>query len=423
MTLTTIQKRVVLWLWAALLIGITTKATRAEKIKLEAYASGFDSIPIAILQFRPSSGSSAIEKNEPWKIIANDLAFSGRFDVTRVSKVDSSIFAEKNIGIFVDGEYTIEGNTVMMDCYLHDAFSMDLLYGKKFKGPKKYIRSMAHRYANQLMEMITGDQGPFETKILFVREKSGVKNLFLMDYDGFNMRQLTQSKTMNIFPAFLDSSHIIWTAYYRGKPDLYKGSISSGDFAIFVYSRFVETSPAVSDITGKVAYASSKKGNLDIYSCDSDGSNTKQLTFHYGIDTAPCWSPNGYQIAFTSDRSGQPQIYVMDADGVNTKRITFEGRYQDSPAWSPNGELIAYSSMHKGKMDIWTIQPDGTEAKQITTCPGHNDAPTWSPDGSHIAFVSDRGPNSDIWVVRPDGTGLKQVTRVGDARMPDWSRW
>lgn len=405
-----------------LTVLITSLSILADRIDLKSYASTFDSIPIAILDFKPKNGPS-IKRNQPWKIIADDLGFGGRFSVARGLKADSAKFVDKNIGIFIDGDYTIERKSITLNCYLHDASTMDLLIGKKYQGELKYIRKMAHQYSNQIYDMILGERGPFLSKMVYVKDRGNAKDLIAMDYDGHNQLKLSKEGKVNIFPAFIDTTGLVWTSFIRGKPDLYKGSSFSGSGSIFIYSRYVETSPAVSTVVDRLAYASSKKGNLDIYVSDLSGKNRQQLTFSRGIDTSPCWSPNGYHIAFTSDRTGQPQIYVMDADGANTRRITFNGSYQDSPAWSPKGDKIAYSSFKEGRFDIYIINPDGSETFKVTTGYGNSEYPTWSPDGSNIAFVSRRGGRSDIFCIRPDGTGLKQITRSGNAKMPDWSKF
>lgn len=401
----------------ALFVIVT--ATIGAEFDLDLYASRFDSIPIAVLTFTPSAGEK-LREDRPWRVIADDLEFTGRFQVLRTSEADSAIFAENNIGIYIGGEYRAGGSEVEMECFLHDASTNELIVGKKYKGSKGFLRTMAHRYANEIVEMIVGDRGMFETKIVFVREGGTRKNLWLMDYDGHNLRRITNMNVVNIFPCFADSNTVVWTSYMRGKPDLYRGSISTGRSGIFIYSRFVETSPAASSIENKLAYASSREGNLDIYTCNLDKSETRRLTHHRGIDTSPAWSPNGYHIAFTSDRAGGPQIYVMDKDGANTKRVTFEGRYQDSPSWSPRGDRIAYASLQNGKFDVWTVKPSGQEAAKVTSGPGHNDYPCWSPDASHIAFVNTRGGKSDICMIRPDGSDFKRVTSLGNAKMPDW---
>lgn len=390
-----------------------------ERIKLESYAKSADSIPIAVMTFK-SNNTIQLKDDAPGEIISDDLEFSGRFTVVRLSEYDKDKLEKNNAGLYIDGGYTVSQDKITLNGYLRDAATKQQLYGKTLQGEVTSTRAMVHRYVNEVYDMLFGETGPFTSKILFVEDKASVKSVMLMDYDGYNQRKVI-SQGVNVFPTFLDSTTILFVSFQRGKPDIYKGSIALGTSAIFLYGRCMHTSPAVADVVGKVAYASSRNGNLDIYSCDFDGKNPKQLTFSPGIDTSPCWSPNGYQIAFVSDRSGQPQVYVMDADGVDTRRLTFVGTYQDSPAWSPKGDKIAYASLQNNKFDIWVIGADGTGAVRVTSVSGNNEYPTWSSEGSHIAFVSSHGGRSNIFCIRPDGTGLKQITRSGNAKMPDWS--
>lgn len=404
-----------------LLAAIFTGVSYAEKFDLEVYASRFDSIPVGVLDFKLTAGE-ALAEDQPWQVIADDLDFCGRFQVVRRSEFDSAAFADANVGLYIDGEYLVEGNNVQIDCYLRDVASRELIIGKKYKGEKNVLRGMAHRYSNEVVAMLFGDKGIFESNILYVKSSGTSKNIAIMDFDGYSRGNLTNNDVVNIFPTFADQNTIIWTSYLRGKPDLYKGSILDGSSKIFIYSRAVEASPDVSPVDGTVAYASSKNGNLDIYTCNPDGTGVKQLTAHYGVDTSPTWSPNGYQIAFTSDRSGNPHIYIMDAEGANQTRLTFEGKYADSPAWSPKGDKIAFMLMgESGRFDIYTIAPDGTNLTRATNIPGNNEYPTWSPDGSLIGFVNTTGGRSDFYICKPDGSRIRRVTTSGDIRMPDWS--
>jgi TolB protein len=394
----------------------------AEQVNLEVYASKFDSIPIAVLPFS-ARGESELGENKPWDIVADDLAFSHHFSVLRIQKVDSALFAQKNIALYIHGEYSVSAEDVSIDCFIRDATSGNLLAGKKYQGKKQQLRKISHRFSNDVVQLLFGERGVFESRILYVGDEQENKNIFIMDYDGYNSARLTNNKSINVFPTFADENTIVWTSFLRGKPDLYKGSISSGKSAIFIYSRFIDTSPAVSRIEDKITYSSSRSGNLEIYTADMDNTATTQLTFNNSIDTSPCWSPNGYQIAFTSDRSGQPQIYIMDADGANSRRLTFEGKYQDSPAWSPLGDKIAYASLADGKFDIWTIAPDGTNATKITSQPGNNTYPSWSADGNYIVFASNAAGKSDLYSIRVDGTNSKRLTFSGKARMPEWAQF
>ncbi|MFW6245343.1 MAG: hypothetical protein ACOC36_05605, partial [Fibrobacterota bacterium] len=374
----------------------------AESFDLEVYAIRFDSITIGVVDFI-STNDQTMNRDETWKIIANDFDFSGKFNVVTSAAFDSVLFDTNNVGIYIDGDYTIEGDQIVVNCYLKDVATQNLIIGKKYKGDLKFARGMAHRYANEIVEMLFGDRGIFESKFVFIRVEGTNKNVVLMDFDGYNQVQLTKGNILNVFPAFSDKNTVLWSSYQRGKPDIYKGTLSDGSSKIFLYGRALHVSPDVSPIDGAVAYACSNTGSLDIYTCAPDGTNVKQLTFHYGIDTSPAWSPNGYQIAFTSDRAGSPQVYVMDSDGANQRRVTFESRYCDSPAWSPKGDKIAFASMGDGyKFDIWTVTPDGEETFKVTEISGSCENPTWSPDGSLIAFTRTIGGRSDLYVVKPD---------------------
>jgi TolB protein len=394
----------------------------AERFDLEVYATRFDSIPIGVVNFK-STNESRVRENFPWDVLANNLDFSGRFGVVQRPEFDSAFFHERGIGIYVDGEYTIEGTNIQIVCVLRDVGTRTPLITKRYRGEIKFMRNMIHRYSNELVEMLFSEKGIFETRVLYVRQEGQNKNIAIMDFDGHNRSRLTNNNTINIFPAFANKSTVLWTSYQRGKPDIYRGSIMDGTSRIFLQGTAMMVSPHVSPIDGTVAYASSQTGSLNIFICAPDGSRPRQLTFTQGINTAPNWSPNGYQIAFTSDRGGGPQIYIMDATGANQRRVTFEGRYNDTPAWSPRGDRIAYASQGEGfQFNIWTVAPDGSDPRMVANLPGMNECPTWSPDGRLIGFINTtHGGRSDFYIVRPDGTGLRKVTNTGDVRMPRWS--
>jgi TolB protein len=393
----------------------------AEKVNLSVYASNLDSIAITVLPFK-NTGEAKLAKDEPWKVIANDLDFSGRFTVFRSEKADSVEMVKNNIPLYVDGEFEVFGQYTRVTCALRESKSGSMLVEKKYERDMRHIRSAGHEFANQLVEMLFNEKGIFESRILYVKDDGVKKNIMLMDWDGDNLQAVTANSTINIYPTFIDSMSFLYTSFLRGHPNIYKGVIG-GKSVYMVPSRFTDTSPAYSPITGKIAFASSRDGNMEIYSCDFDGSNIKRLTSSRSIETAPCWSPNGYQIAFTSDRAGNPQIFIMDADGGNVHRLYFGGGYQDSPAWSPKGDKIAFHMLSGGKFDVWTAAPDGSKPFQVTSVPGNNEYPAWAADGDHVAFSSERAGKYDLYGIKADGTHLKRLTNSGKAKMPDWSMY
>ena len=164
---------------------------RAEQFDLEVYASKFDSIPIGILPFVPKG--QALTKNLPDEVIAADLDFCGKFIVMKRKEFDSASFADSGIGIYIDGEYNVKKNKVIIECFLRDVATRELIIGKKYKGDTKFLRSMAHRYSNEIVEMLFGDRGIFESRMLFVRMSGKKKNIAIMDFDGHNQVNLTNS--------------------------------------------------------------------------------------------------------------------------------------------------------------------------------------------------------------------------------------
>ncbi len=182
---------------------------------------------------------------------------------------------------------------------------------------------------------------------------------------------------------------------------------------------------------GKIAFASNRDGNFEIYVLNADGGQTR-LTHNSNFDSEPRWSPDGTKIAFESDRDGNSEIYVMNPDGSGQTRVTSPNFVNNSePSWSPDGTRIAFVSDRGGNNDIFVMNADGSGQKQLTVNSADDVDPAWSPDGRKIAFSSDRsGGKHTIWVMNPDGSGQTQLTSVGlgsgDAdgagdQKPNWS--
>jgi hypothetical protein len=174
---------------------------------------------------------------------------------------------------------------------------------------------------------------------------------------------------------------------------------------------------------GKIAFASNRDGNWEIYSMNSDGTGQTNLTNNSASDTDPAWSRDGTKIAFTSSRNNVPHLFVMDADGSNVTEVTFGGSWQSNPTWSPDGTQIAFADSPDTSVYIAKINSDGTGFKGLTSVPyftGDGD-PAWSPDGEPIAFArgSEYESERGIYTVNPDATWPRHITHSGQE--PDWS--
>lgn len=291
---------------------------------------------------------------------------------------------------------------------------------REFRFPSDDLRPGAHRIAAWVTKMLTGEEGAFTSRLVFVVRQSSFKHLWVMDWDGAFPRALTAGQEIDLSPHWTpDGLYLFFTSFRRGNADIYRYDLSTGRISVVVSGPGVDSAPSVSADGKWVAYSAAVDGNAEIFRMRPDGTNRTRLTVSWGIDTAPTWSPTGRELAFTSDRSGAPQIWRTDSDGGNVRRISYFGNYNDSPAWSPRGDLIAYVS-REGNFQIFTMTPEGTVVRQLTSGPGASYDPAWSPDGMKLAFTSTRYGGEAIWVMNWDGSDPRKLTSGIEAMAPQW---
>ena len=167
---------------------------------------------------------------------------------------------------------------------------------------------------------------------------------------------------------------------------------------------------SASPVTGRIAFASSRDGNREIYLMNADGSGLARLTDNRAGDGRPSWSPDGKRIAFHSDRGGNWDIYVMNADGNGLTRLTNHPNWDMDPAWSPDGKRIAFTSWRDGNLEIYLINADGSGLTRLTNHLAEDWGPAWSSDGKRIAFISTRNGNQEIYLMNADGSGVTRLT-------------
>ena len=324
--------------------------------------------------------------------------------------------------LLVKSGYRLAGSTLTLEFRLFDVFKEKEIVAKRYTGNIRDLRKIAHTFDDQIMLAITGEKGPFTGKIAFVSNRTGNKEIYLMDYDGYNVQRLTRNGSINLNPDFSPNGReIIYTSYKRKNPNLYRRELFTGTEALISARPGVNITGAYSPDGKRIALTMSKEGNSEIYLIDTTGRQLARLTNNQAIDVSPVWSPDGSHIAFTSDRLGRPQIFVMKADGGDLHRLTTSGAYNDRPRWSPKGDRILYCRMEGNGFHIYAINPDGSGDTRLTS-EGSNEHPRWSPDGRFITFSSKRGGKEAIYLMRADGSGQTKVSRgnAGDSH-PTWS--
>jgi TolB protein len=292
-------------------------------------------------------------------------------------------------------------------------------------------RTIAHRFADEIILRLGGGiDGIAETKIYFVSSRTGSKEIWAMDYDGQNQRQITHLGTISNSPRVSpDNSRVAFASLGRDGWEIRMYSLDLDRLVTFPAGTAggANFTPAWSADGSKIAFSSSRSGDPEIWVADANGGNLRKITDFRGPDVAPTWNPrSNAQLAWVSGRTGLPQIYIMDQEGSNVQRIT-DGGYAVSPSWSPNGQLLAFSWNRKygpgdpGGVDIHVIDIASKNYIQLTHESGSNDYPFWAPDGRHIVFERTIGGHHDIWSMLADGTGQRQLTQSGNNFMPNWS--
>ena len=326
----------------------------------------------------------------------------------------------------VDGVVLTAQHGLTVEFRVWDVVRCRRLLHKRYFGDAGDLDRVARRIADDVVREFTGQSGVSATEIAFISDRSGRKEVHVMNADGSEVRAATHNRSINAFPHWSpNGNEIVYTSYRMGgQPTLYlltRGRRQPGP----LLQRVDNGSPiyrGVFDPAGRrLAFVMSVDGAPELFSAGLDGSGSRQLTRHRAIDISPSWSPDGKLIAFVSDRSGSPQVYVMDADGGNLRRLTYQGSYNTTPAWSPDGGWIAYEMRVGGQFDIWLTDPDGRTTVPLISHPRSDEGPSWSPDGRWLAFSSTRRGRADIYRIGIDGGNLQRLTSdAGENTSPTW---
>ena len=397
---------------------------------------GMPAIPLALPDFmvRSSSPETKTIAQELHKIISDDLKYSRVFQLLPKSYYSyirplnpEEIFfkdwesIQANI-LFVGEVPESEGEKILFEGKIYDVKAGRLIFGKRYQSEKALLRLVAHKMADEIMK-IYGERELFTSKIVFISNRDGNDELYMMDYDGHNQTRVTFNKKQDYMPAWsADTKKIAYTSYRNNKAGLYILNPFEGEITEVV-SKGTNFAPTFSPDGKKLAFCSTlEEGNPEIYVATSEGKKINRLTFNKAIDTAPSWSPTSREIAFTSDRGGTPQIYIMDAEGSNIRRISFGGSYHDAPAWSPAGDRIAYVSRVDQIFDIYALNLRTEQVVKLTESNARNETPSWSPGGRHLVFSSNITGTIQLYTIDYDGSNLRRLTSRGENKLPDWSR-
>lgn len=339
----------------------------------------------------------------------------------------------------IRGAFNIAGSELSVEMYVYQVSKASLVLGKKYKAPTGSARKIAHTFANDVMQALTGQTGPFLSKIVVSSNRAGGqwREMYIMDWDGNDAEKITNHKSLVTSPAWSkDGKKIAYTAAVqrkRGSPrnhDLFLYDVAGRKVELVSYRQGMNSGASFSPDGRHIFLTISQGVAPDIYKMTYGGDLVTKMTNgpNGAMNVEPAVSNDGSKIAFSSDRSGRTMIFTMNADGGNVKRLTHAGQFNASPAWSPDGKKLAFAGFEANHFDIFVMNADGTGMIRITKAnkpngkPANNEDPSFSPDGRFVMYTSDRSGENQIYISTVDGAEERRVTNDrSNYYKPRWS--
>ena len=275
---------------------------------------------------------------------------------------------------------------------LWDVLDERQIFGKFYASARNNYKKIASLISDEVFKAATGEKmGHFDSKIAYIAESGGVlkrvKKIATMDFDGGNLRYLTNGRDLVLTPTFIkQNNEILFVRFFGDKPQIY--SLDTTNSLIRKVGSFRGTTfaPTVNPKDNNlIAFSVIDNGNSNIYQMNLSSNQNTRLTSTRAIDTTPSYSPDGKNIVFSSDRSGNEQIYIMNSEGKDIRRITGDSGNYSKPVWSPDGKFIAFTKVKSNQFSIGIIDIDGKNEKTMTG--GYLvEGAKWSPNSRYLIY-------------------------------------
>ena len=409
----------------ALAAALAASAGAQTEVRLAVGGGAAEPAPVLALPvfeaLDPRRGPDALLAKSLRGVVRSDLMLSRRFDV-RDEEPGAAPAAGASWRLKAVAGQGADKLTAQVR--LENGAGGEAVFERFYRQDAAWPRALAHRIADDVVKAATGRGGIARTRIAFVNDSTGRKEVYVMDYDGEGVKRLTGDKSIDLLPRFSpDGTKLAYTSYKNGNPDLFLLDLETGRAAALSRDQGLNVAGGFSPDGTKLLMTLSRGKSPNLYLKDLATGAVTRLTSHFGADSTPTFSPDARQAAFVSDRSGNPQIYALDLATKQTRRLS-NLNWCDSPAWSPSGEWIAFAGRanRKDKMDIFLVDVTGSSVRRLTHGEGSNEDPTWSPDGRLLAFSSTRGGRSEIYVMDADGSAPRRAADIpGASSTPHWS--
>src|SRR6516164_5273970 len=278
------------------------------------------------------------------------------------------------------------------------------------------MRHAVHHFTDDLVETLTGQKGIASSRVAFVSDRSGHKEIYICDYDGANILQLTHDGVISVSPALSpDGRKLAYTGYQSGYADIYLVDLTTGTRNRIIKFPGTNSGAAFSPDGSHIACTLSKDGNPEIYVTGLNGESPRRLTRTRGVESSPTWSPNGSEIIYSSDEKGSPLLYRISAGGGSGRLLSTGYNYNTEPNWSPDGKKVVFN-VRSGGFEVAVLDLDSGSTR-IASSDG--ESPTWGPNSRHVIFARGTG----LYLLDTvTGHETRLIGDLGRVSEPTWSR-
>ena len=245
-------------------------------------------------------------------------------------------------------------------------------------------------------------------KVVFSSGKHGDYDIWMLDLDAAELRQLTHGTFWNDKPRWWpDGRSIVYVSNATGTPDIYRlPADGSGQPVPLIQNGRWNDCPAPSPDGRSLGFVSNVGENNELWLADADGGNVRRLTDNPAADTCFTWTPDGRKVLFSSDRSGNLDVFELDIQTGNAKQLTFDEGMDICPIASPDGRFIAFVSNRQfapqkardmwtdRDLDVWLMRADGSSPVRVTDNQGSDRCVVWSPDGTKLMYAAASGDSA-----------------------------
>ncbi|MFO1491062.1 MAG: DPP IV N-terminal domain-containing protein [Kiritimatiellia bacterium] len=401
------KRRDVLALGAAILTLFPAAAQAQREIKLTGI-SGKSSISVSEL-----TGATVEERNLV-QVLSNDLNLSGHF-----------VVAPSPAEFEIKGRTASNGSALQADLQVVSRTGAVLL-SQRFSGAANQSRALAHQINDAVVEKVKNMPGIATTRLALIGKRSGSKELYVCDYDGENLRQVTSDHSISESPQwFPNGEELVYTSFLKGNAQLIRINPATGARSQLSSRPGINIGGAVSPDGRRAASVLSFEGRPEVYVQDMAARRvTRITTTKMASKASPSWSPDGQKLVFVSEHTGKPNLFIASAAGGQPTQLT-TGMENVGPDWGPNG-WIAYSTRTGGRYSIRLVNPaNPRDQRVVSPADADYEDPAWARDGRHLVCKRTAGYKSTLVLLDIEAGGNEKpyvITRqAGDWMSPDWT--